>query len=237
MTPEQAAHDIASTVLSVGGAFMSDGPTYARGGELGFDGFDWYFAGRGGALGDVPADVAAASLVFFSRDVVAPAWDRTASVMPRRAAAEEWSACAHAWARAHVVDDVDYARLAELLGRVVRDAAVAGAPLFAGWRTLPEPDDAPALALHRLNALRELRGALHGAAILTVGLSPLEAVAVRSPAMVGLMGWPEPHPEPEPLHDRWGLAEARTDRMVGRQLAVLAPDEREELVTLVTALG
>ena len=237
MTPEQAAHDLAPAVVRVPGAFMMDGATFTRGGELGFDGLDFYIAGRGGALGDVPADVVAAALVFFSRDVVAPAWDRSAQVMPRRTAAEEWAKCAHAWAESNLPDGVDYGRLAGLLGRVVRDASVASAPIFAGWRSLPEPTSDRALALHRLNAIRELRGALHGAAILTVGLSPLEAVIVRSPAMVGVFGWPEPYPEPEPLHDRWGLAEARTDRMVGRNLAVLDAAEREELVALTTALA
>ena len=83
------------------------------------------------------------------------------------------------------------ATLAALLGRVVEAASVAGAPLFAGWRTLPEPDDAPALALHRLNALRELRGALHGAAVLTVGLSPVEAIVVHTPGMIPVFGWQE----------------------------------------------
>ena len=60
---------------------------------------------------------------------------------------------------------------------------------------------------------------------------------MRSPSVAGLFGWPEPYPEPEPLHDRWGLAEARTDRMVGRNLAVLDAAEREELVALATALA
>ena len=71
-------------------------------------------------------------------------------------------------------------------------APVAGAPLFAGWRALDEPEEIKALALHRLNALRELRGALHGAAVLTVGLAPLEAIVVRTPAMLSVFGWPEP---------------------------------------------
>ena len=128
-------------------------------------------------------------------------------------------------------------RAAELLGRVVRDAPVAGAPVFAGARLLPEPDDATALAQHRLNLLRELRGALHGAAVLTVGLSPLEAILVRAPDVAELFGWPAPHPDSEPFRERWGLAEARTDRMVGRNLAVLTEPELQELVEILDAIG
>ena len=126
--------------------------------------------------------------------------------------------------------------LAELLGTVVHSAPVAGAPVFAGLRLLPEPDDAKALAQHRCNALRELRGAMHGAAMLTVGLSPLEAVLVRSPDVAELFGWSPPFPDAAPFHERWGLAEARTDRMVGRHLAVLDEPELAELVETLGAI-
>ena len=157
--------------------------------------------------------------------------------MPRAQAAREWAAAGHAWATAHLPDEIDWNTVAALLGRVVQSAPVAGAPLFAGWRALEEPEDVKALALHRLNALRELRGALHGAAVLTVGLTPVEAIVVRTPTMLPVFGWPEPYPEPKPLHDRWSLAEARTDRMFGRNLAVLDDDERSELVALLAPLA
>jgi len=237
MTPEQAAHEAREAVVRIPGGFMTDAATYARGAELGFDGLDFYAAGRAGVLGETHADVVVAALVFFAPRIVHEAWGRSASVMPRAQAAREWAAVAHAWAETHLPDDVDWSTLAALLGRVVAAAPVAGAPLFAGWRALDEPEDPKALALHRLNALRELRGALHGAAVLTVGLAPVEAIVVRTPAMLGVFGWPEPHPDPKPLHERWALAEARTDRMFGRHLGVLDADERVELVSVLGKLG
>jgi hypothetical protein len=232
MTPQQAAHDIAGTVVGIPGRFMMDPTTFRRGAELGFEGMDFYVAGRGGTIGDVDADVVAAALIFFAPEVVRQAWDRSAAVMPRAQAAVEWCACGHEWARAHFGSGPDYARLAELLGRVVAGADLAAAPVFAGLRALGEPVDAKALAQHRLNALRELRGALHGAAVLTVGLSPIEAVMVRSPGVAGVFGWREPYPDPVAARERWQLAEARTDRMVGRALAVLSEAELRELVAL-----
>jgi hypothetical protein len=102
---------------------------------------------------------------------------------------------------------------------------------------LDEPRAAKALAIHHLNALRELRGGLHGAAVLTVGLSPLEAVVVRAPQLLSIYEWPEPHPDPEPLQDRWQLAEARTDRIFGRKLAVLDDTERKEFAELLLAFS
>ena len=159
--------------------------------------------------------------------------------MPRAQAAEEWAGRlsrvgARAPPRRRRLADARRARSAASCAA----APVAGAPLFAGWRALPEPADARALALHRLNGLRELRGALHGAAVLTVGLlagrGDRRAHARRC---CRVFGWPEPYPDPEPLHDRWALAEARTDRMFGRHLAVLDADERGALVDLLGTLS
>lgn len=233
MTPEQAANETRRAVVMLPSGFMSDAATFARGKELGFEGFDFYVAGRGGALGDVPADVVVAAFVFFAPRSVQDAWERSAPVLPRREAAQEWAACAHRWAEDHLDASRDWARVAELAGRVVADASVAGAPIFAGWRTLPEPEAPRALAAHRLNAIRELRGALHAAAVLTVGLAPVEAIAVLVPDMLAVMGFAEPPPDPAPLRERWSLAEARTDRMLGRHLRVLDATELDELVDLL----
>jgi hypothetical protein len=237
MTPEQAAHETRDPVVSFVSGFMTDAATYAYGAELGFEGMDFYAAGRGGALGDVPAGVVAAAFVFFEPGLVRTAWERSAAVMSRRRAAEEWSGRCHAWAREHLPEDRDFTVLAALVGRVCETAQVAGAPLFAAWRALPEPADPRELTMHRLNGLRELRGALHGAAVLTVGLLPVEAIVVRTSAMLPVFGWSEPYPESEPLRDRWTLAEARTDRMFGRNLAVLDADERATFVDLLGSLS
>jgi hypothetical protein len=235
MTPEQAAHETRNAVMRAG-LFMTEPATYEYGAKLGFEGMDFYVSGRGGVLGAVPAGVVAAAFVFFAPELVEEGWNRSASVMPRSEAAREWAGRLHAFAREHYPPDFDSMTLAGLLGRVVAAASVAAAPLFAGWRTLPEPEDAPALALHRLNALRELRGALHGAAVLTVGLSPIEAIIVRTPTMIPMAGWKEVPDDPAPFNERWALAEARTDRMFGRSLAVLDADERGALVDLLGTL-
>jgi hypothetical protein len=237
ITPEQAAHELRDPVVNVPSRVMTNPATYARGAELGFEGMDFYVAGRGGALGDVPADVVTAAFVFFEPDTVRAAWERTAPVMARRRAAQEWAAMFAELAPSLLPADRDWTACADSLGTVVRAALVAGAPLFAGWRDLPEPDDVRALVMHRLNALRELRGGLHGAAVLTVGLLPLEAIAVKTPAIVKIFGWPDEPIDPEPLSQRWALAEARTDRMFGRYLAVLSDEQRGALVEMLGSLG
>lgn len=227
-----AAAASAEPISAVPAAFMMDGTTYELGGRLGFEGVDFYFAGRGGVLGDVPGTVLAAAMVFFNPSTVVAAWERSASVCTRAEAAAAFAGCAETWAEAHLPDGVDYARLAELQGKVTAAAWPAAAPLFAGWLLLPEPASAKALALHRMNALRELRGALHGGAVLGEGLAPAEAVMVRTPYMAGLFGWGEPLPDPEPHEAAWERAENATNRAMARHLSVLDDAERDELVEL-----
>lgn len=236
MTPEQAAHDTKAAVVELPARFMTNAATFARGAELGFEGFDFYAAGRAGVLGDVTADVVVAALVYFEPKVLHDAWERSSKVMDRRRAAQEWAACAHVFAREQLSHSRDDARLAALLGRIEHEASPVLAPIFAGWRALPEPDDEHELMYHRLYALRELRGAMHAAAVLTVGLTPQQAIAVRSPQVASVFGWQSPLPEPDAFKERWMLAEARTDRMLGKHFAVLESDERDELVELLRSI-
>ena len=205
---------------------MLDSATYERGNELGFDGLDFYVCGRGGALGSVDAAVVSATFVFFNPGMIRERWDRGTQVMAARDAAIEFSRCLHRWSSDRLEQDLDYKRLADLLGQIVSRASPAGAPLFAGWMMLPEPEDPTELAMHRLNALRELRGALHGGAVLSAGLDPLIALLIKTPFMAGIFGWEEPFPDVELAKEAWAEAEAATNRAMGHVLAVL--DESEQ---------
>jgi len=235
MNPEEAARQTSSVIVSLPAGFMLDGATYERGGKLGFDGIDFYVAGRGGALGDVDGAVVAAAFVFFHPPTIIERWDRGRAVMPPAEAAMAFAASLDTWATAHLGDGVDYDRLAELEGKVIAAASPAGAPLAAAWAAVAEPKEAKALALHRMNILREWRGAVHGCAVLASGLEPLEAVMVKTPGMAGLFGWPEPYPDPAPHAREWADAEAATDRIVGRALSALGADELAQLVELTLA--
>lgn len=232
MNAEEAARANADAVSYLPAGFMLDGATYKRGGELGFDGVDFYTAGRGGALGDVDGLVVAAAFVFFNPEMILAGWDRSRSVMSRREATAAFAGCLDTWAQGHLPDEVDYARLAELLGRVNDGASPSAAPLFAAWKAVPEPHDPKALALQRLNVLRELRGAVHGASVLAFGLEPLEAVLIKTPFMAEVFGWAEPYPEVESHHDKWEQAELSTNRIMARAYSVLDASELSELVDL-----
>ena len=230
---EQAARDCAAAVSGLAAAFMLDGATYARGGALGFNGIDFYAAGRGGVLGDVDADVVAAGFVFFNPQTVRNAWEAAGAVMPRAQAAAEFAACGHAWAEAHLSDDLDVARLGELAGRVAAAASPAGAPVFAGWRALAVPASPKAAALHQCNALRELRMARHGSAVIVSGIAPADAVRHRSPQMVGAFGWEGEVGVPDAVKVGWDAAEDATNRRFGADLEALDDAAQAELVALL----
>jgi hypothetical protein len=239
MTPEETAAACKDAVSLIASKFMLDPGTYAAGAEAGFTGLDFYAAGRGGALGDVDADIVAAAFAFFEPGNVRANWEQGTKVLPAKEAAGRFIAAGHAWALANLpADGVDWARLAELVGRVNAAASVAVAPLFAAWRNMPEPEgaDPRALALHRLNVARELRFAHHAAAVIAAGIAPLEALAVNSPFMIAVFGWTSEAPEvSDDLRARWEAAEAATNRALASAYGALDDAERDELAALCKA--
>ncbi|MDP2013693.1 MAG: evbL, partial [Actinomycetota bacterium] len=189
VTPEETAKATAVPIVETAAKFMLAPATYQKGGELGYEGLQFYVCGRGGALGDVGADVVTAAFVWMHPDMVRANWDGGCAVAPPRDAARAFVACLVAWASEHVPAGPGTVRLSDLAERVAMSASPAGAPLFAGWRGLPAPADPGARAVYHLNALRELRGGLHAGAVLASGLDPLEALHVRTPYLAQAFGW------------------------------------------------
>ena len=230
----QASTASAPAISGIASRFMLDMDTYAKGGELGFAGIDFYYTGRGGPLGDVDASVVHAAFGFFPEASVRANWEQGRTVTTPAKASAAFLACAHAWGEARFTDDLEPGRMAELASRVVEAADGAAAPLFAATRRVPRPTSDAARAIHELNLLRELRGAVHLAAVLTQGLAPGEALAIKTPGMAPMFGYDE-LPDVAGLEDRWQAAEDATDVAFARHLLVLSDDERAEFVGLVTA--
>ena len=155
--------------------------------------------------------------------------------MARREAAEAFAGCLDTWAQDHLPDEVDYAAPGRAARTGQRRRVALGRPAVRGVEgACPSPSDPKALALQRLNVLRELRGAVHGASVLAFGLEPLEAVLIKTPFMAELFGWVEPFPEVESRRDAWEQAEAATNRIVARAYSVLDASELSELVDLAS---
>ncbi len=233
-----ASRRTAKAIHDVPANFMLDMEMYADAAALGYEGVSFYVAGRGGVLGEVEHTVVFEAFTFFPPETVKAGWESGASVEPRVEAAERFAGYAAKWATANIPDDSgDLARLAELCGSVISAADPTGAPVFAGWRDLPEPEGARELVVHRLNALRELRAARHGAAVREVGLDPVDAFMIRTPYMAGIFGWPEPTEGPDDAAQaKWARAETLTDERFGADLAVLDDEALAELCTLCDEL-
>jgi hypothetical protein len=232
----EVARQTAGAIGSIGGRFMLDGATYVRGAELGFAGLDFYAGGRGGVLGEVDAGVVTAAFAFFEPEYVRTQWELSGKVLPRLDAAREFAACGAAWGEAHVPDDFDAERLAALAAQVTAAARLACAPVFAAWLALDEPSAPKALVVHRINGLRELRNGLHAAAVVASGLSPHQAVSLRSPGMATLFGWPDVA-DTDGLDPIWEGAEAATDGAMAHAFEGLDDAERAEFTTLANELN
>ncbi|MFB8000867.1 hypothetical protein [Nocardia sp. NPDC056000] len=235
------ASAVKDQIQQIGGGFMFSREAKAFAAEVGVPGFmPAYTRGRGGVLGDVPADVVTAAFGFFPADSIRAAWDSTAGV-PAAKAARGYLQAAQDFGRRKLASFEGADRLAELLDRVVSAADPAGVVLFAGWRALPQAEDAPARILHLIVALRELRGGLHLMAVRASGLAPRDAVLIAGsplssgPDQARLYGWPEPFGEITPeLKGRWMQAEALTDELIAPVWAVLDEGEAREFVALLT---
>jgi hypothetical protein len=194
--------------------------------------------GRGGALGDVDADVVAAAMGFFPADVVRSNWERAREVLSPVAGLTAYVETCRTWGRNHLGDVPEADRLADLLQRVAQAAAVAASPLFAGWRSVALPEDPPARAAQLANVLREHRGGLHLVAVLASGLNPLEALLAgpEGARNARFFGWLESYPAVGPEHPaRWERADALTDQLAAPAYAALSGEEAGELAELLRA--
>jgi hypothetical protein len=236
----EIAAAVAQPIGRLGGAFMISREAKAYSAEVGLTGWTPYFRGRFGVLGDVDADVVASAAGFFPVETVREAWDAGTGLSAATAAAR-YAVVAHDFGRRKLAGFAESARLADLLQLVVDGGDVVGAPVFAGWRAMPLPEDDRARVTQLAHAVRELRGGLHIVAVLATGLSPLEAIMGGTSATLRdgepnaeYFGWPRPYPEvTEEVRRRRADAERHTDELMAPAFAALDRTEADELVALV----
>ncbi|MFC4059417.1 hypothetical protein ACFOWE_14010 [Planomonospora corallina] len=245
--PQATAAAVKDAIGGFGGGFMVSRETKALGERTGLDLWPLYFRGRCGVLGEVDADVVCSAAAFFPAEQVRKHWEAGRALPVDEAVALYAGACQD-WGRRRLGAFAGAARLAELLERVAVSAGVLGAPLFAGWRAVPLPEDAPARATQLMHVLRELRGGLHAVAVLAEGLTPLQAVLLDAHVtprgrisgrdMALFHEWPEPYPELGPeFAERRARAEELTDRLMAPAFAVLDEAESAELAELLGGLA
>ncbi|MEU8103562.1 hypothetical protein AB0C18_07540 [Nonomuraea muscovyensis] len=227
-----------------GGGFMVSREAKALCERHGLGPRELYFRGRCGVLGECDADVVVSAAVFFPPAHVEESWNGGRK-LPVEQAVELYAGACHEWGRRRLGGHEGCARLAELLEPVVRRASSVGAPLFAGWRAVPLPDDPPARATQLMHVLRELRGGLHANAVVAAGLRPLEAILAADHSgtpfgdaagetIARFFQWPQPYERPSPeVIARRAAVEETTDDLSAEVFSVLNDHESDELIELL----
>lgn len=224
----------------LGSKYMLDPATAEIGKAAGYpDAFSFYFAGRGGVLGDVDADVVHAGFVFFDQAIVRKMWERGVKVEGARKAASRYAGAADAWGRAHLAGFANAARFNNLAEKVVASVDPVGLSLFAGLRAEPLSEDALARTYRLVTWLRELRGCLHINAVVAEGLSGKEAVLASENGefFAKLHGYQEPYPDVSHVKAARAHAEEVTSKLMAAIYErALSADERAEFAALTAEL-
>ena len=222
--PNTALAAVKSTsepIHDIGTAIYLSPDVFAWAAEWGWSNpFAFYFAGRGGMLGDVGAEVVHAALGWFAHDAVHAMYTEGIGIAGAQGAAGRMAEAHARWGENH------YARV-DGLGDIVAvsEAVVDGVegsaiPLFAGWRDAPRCESPGGRAAQLMQMLREWRGGLHLVATTAVGLSPLEAILTNEgEGQAKLFGWPEPFPDVTPIKAKHDQAEEITDQLCAASLA------------------
>jgi hypothetical protein len=171
--------------------------------DLGLVGRMGYFGSRAAPMGPVNADVVIATFYNFRpalvRTAIPAAWERAtpAQILDARLGAADSAL------RRFLPDAIGSRELHEaatLARRAAETASehVEGRPLFAGHVALPWPDDDHLVLWHAQTLLREYRGDGHIAALVSAGLSGVEAAIthvatgdVPGAVLVSTRAWPE----------------------------------------------
>jgi hypothetical protein len=182
--------------------------------------FAFYFAGRGGMLGDVDADVVTSAFGWFAPSAVQAMYSEGICVAGATGAAARMAEAHGMWGEKHY-DDVDgLDDIVAVTQELVDGLEGSAIPLFVGWRNAARSGSAAGRAAQLMQILREWRGGNHLVATTAVGLSPLEAILTNEgPGQAKFFGWPEPFPDFASIKERHDEAEEITDRLCAAALA------------------
>lgn len=168
-------------VADLGGLFYFAPGSLARAAALGLSPSQWYFLGRGGALGDVDAAVVDSALGYFAPTVVAEHWDSGRAVAPPRQVAQAHIECCRDFGRRHLDAAPFLASFVPAAAKVLTAASPLALPLFAGVKTFSLPRDLPGAATQAIAAIREFGAGVHLLAVAAAGLEPAKAHWLTTP--------------------------------------------------------
>ncbi len=123
--------------------------------------FAFYFAGRGGMLGDVSADVVHSAFGWFEPAAVKAMYEEGVAVKGTAGAAARMAEAHGMWGRKYLADVPDLESILAVSEELVDSLEGSGIPLFVGWRAAPRDDSPAGRAAQLRQDLREWRGGIH----------------------------------------------------------------------------
>jgi len=238
MSPAEVDKSVRDAGAAMGealGIFMLHPETFGESIAAGYaNPFAGYVAGRGGVLGDATGAAVSSVFTVFEPTFTVACWDEGVAVRGAQGAAGVYWKQIAGFGHRYLTGAEGLGRIAALGEKVIAATPDGGLPLYAGWRTMPLADDAPARALQVMFILRELRAGVHFGALTTSGITPVEAHMLHGGReYTQMFGWPEPFADGVDKKDRYAEVETATNRrMVEIMTAALSPDELDELARL-----
>ena len=223
MTPLDLVRQACPIINDTGWAYYFTPETQAKGAELGLKGPMFYFAGRGGVLGDCDADVVTAAFGYFNPAVIRRAWESATSIRPAREIGRAHFECCADLGRQKLGGVANLAAFVEAADAVNRAAEPDGLALYAAFKAEPLAQDLAGRAMQLVAVLREFRGSAHLIAVRANGLTTKQAHFSKRPNDVAMFGWT---PEDAPVLDdavanKMKAAEDLTDQIVLPAFSVL----------------
>ena len=223
MTPLELVRQACPIINDTGWAYYFTPETQAKGAELGLKGPMFYFAGRGGVLGDCDADVDTAAFGYFNPAVIRRAWESATAIRPAREIGRAHFECCADLGRQKLGGVANLAAFVEAADAVNRAAEPDGLALYAAFKAEPLASDLAGRAMQLVAILREFRGSAHLIAVRASGLTTKQAHFSKRPNDVAMFGWtPEDAPVlNDDVAERMKAAEDLTDQIVLPAFSVL----------------
>jgi len=227
VTPSELVRRAHPVVSDLGGRYYFAPASLHRAAALGLNPSQWYFLGRGGALGDVDAAVVDAALGYFAPSVVRRYWDSGRSILPPHAAAAAHIECCRDFGRQHLDGAPFLASFVPAAAKVLAVASSLALPLFAGVKSFALPGDLAGAATQAVTAIREFGGGVHLLAIAAVGLDPKKAHWLTRPDAWESFGYQATDAPDVTEQDTQRLARADELTRTLLEPAYAAPDGQE----------
>ena len=189
--------------------------------------FAFYFAGRGGMLGDVSPEVVVSAMGWFEPGVAGAMFGEGVKDKPASEAAARMAQAHSKWGEVHYAGVERIEEKVAVCEDLVGGLEGSAIPLFVGFREVDQGETSAGRAAQLMQMLREWRGGLHLVSTTAVGLSPLEAVLTNEgQGQAKFLGWPEPFPDVEELKAKHEEAEEMTDRLCTAGLVAALDEDR-----------